>query len=272
MAENTFYDKMVERNIGMVTESEQKKLKDSCVAIFGAGGLGGVAAEVICRSGVGRIKIIDFSEFEPSNLNRQIFCFRSTIGQRKIDATENFLKDINPDLKLDKYPHDNERTMGDILKGVDVVILAVDKARACILISREARERNIPLVEAWAVPFFMVRVYTKNTISMEEAYDLPSKGKKLEDLTEKDLNKIRVGMLMSLQSMEGTQKFYTEEVISRIMRNENSTFAPFVWQNAVDMSLEAIKVLLGWGQIALAPKFALYDPLERRIPRQFVQK
>jgi molybdopterin/thiamine biosynthesis adenylyltransferase len=39
-----------------------------------------------------------------------------------------------------------------------------------------------------------------------------------------------------------------------------------VWFTAVLMALEALKVLLGWGSLALAPAFALYDPFEHRIP------
>ena len=90
------YEDMVDRNLGIINEEQQALLKNSCVAVFGIGGLGGIIVEILCRSGIGHIKIIEPDNLEPSNLNRHVFCFHSTVGMKKNDVAEKFLKDINP--------------------------------------------------------------------------------------------------------------------------------------------------------------------------------
>jgi len=268
-ASTDYYQEMTNRNIGLVTHEEQAKLKNSCVAVFGAGGLGGVVSEVLCRSGVGHLKIIEYGEFEPTNLNRQVYCFRSTLGKKKNEVTRDFLKDINPDVQLELYDKEELDNIKDILRSVDVVVLAIDKVRPCIVISRAARKLGIPVVESWAVPYGNVRVFTKDTISLEEAYALESLGKDIGQMTEEEFKRITLAMIKKfLRDIEGLDKFCTPLVLERMEKGENPTLAPFVWLNAVLMSLEAVKLLLSWGNVALAPKFVVYDPLLGRIPAQ----
>jgi hypothetical protein len=50
-----------------------------------------------------------------------------------------------------------------------------------------------------------------------------------------------------------------------VEKGEGTTFAPMVWLTSVMMSLETIKLILGWGDIALAPGFAVYDPFRHRM-------
>ena len=263
------YKDLTNRNIGLFTPDEQNKLKNSCVAVFGLGGLGGVVAEVLCRTGIGHLKIIEHGEFEPTNLNRQIFCFCSTLDKKKREVAGSFMKDINPEARVELYEKEDENNISDILKGAAAAVLAVDKVRACIVISREARRQGIPLIESWAMPYGNVRVFTKDTLSLEEAYKLPSIGKNAKDISEEEFKKIDAQMLNGfIQDIEGLPSFVTELVKNRMAAGENSTLAPFVWMNSIFMSIETIKVLLHWGDIALAPKFALYDPLLFRIPKQ----
>jgi len=74
------------------------RLRASRVAVFGIGGVGGHAAEALVRSGVGAIDLVDSDQVSVSNLNRQLFALRSTIGMDKVDAAKARLLDINPDL------------------------------------------------------------------------------------------------------------------------------------------------------------------------------
>jgi molybdopterin/thiamine biosynthesis adenylyltransferase len=268
MESEKLYRELVDRNIGFLTQAQQEVLKNSCVAIFGVGGLGGVAAELVCRYGVSRIKIIEETEFEPTNLNRQIFCFRETIGKKKIDVAEAFLKDINPHVEIEKYLKEDSSNIAQILKGVNIVLLCVDKSRACLLVSRRARAEKIPLVESWAIPYANVRVFTEKTISLEEAYGLPSIGREVEDISEGEFRQMDLRMLEVISQFEGIKSFYGQEAMQRILQGVNPTFAPSVWLNAVLMSLEAAKVLLNWGHIALAPEFSLYDPFSNQVPKQ----
>jgi molybdopterin/thiamine biosynthesis adenylyltransferase len=262
------YGELINRNIGLIDEAQQEVLKNSTIALFGLGGLGGVIAEIFARSGVGALKIVDYDKFEPTNLNRQIFAFRDTLGRYKTDVSEEFLKKINPEIKIEKFNEVNAQNVDQILKKSKVVVLAIDSAKPCIIISRAARKSGIPLVEAWAIPFANVRVITKDTPSLEEAYGLPTAGKDIDAITDEEFKNLKLHMLASLRKIKGVEEFYPPMAVERIMKGQIPSFAPLVWLTAVFMSLEAIKIILNLGKIARAPRFSLYDPFNQNIPLQ----
>ncbi|MCI5668635.1 MAG: tRNA threonylcarbamoyladenosine dehydratase [Oscillospiraceae bacterium] len=80
-----------------------QKLAASRVAIFGIGGVGGFTAEALARSGVGTLDLIDDDRVCLTNINRQIFATRKTVGKLKIDVAKERLLDINPDMTVNTY-------------------------------------------------------------------------------------------------------------------------------------------------------------------------
>ena len=56
-----------------------KKLKNSRVAVFGIGGVGGYVVEALARTGIGTLDLIDDDIVNYSNLNRQIYSERFTV-------------------------------------------------------------------------------------------------------------------------------------------------------------------------------------------------
>ena len=60
-----------------------EKLLQARVAVFGIGGVGGYTVEALARSGVGTLDLIDDDRGCLTNVNRQIFATRKTIGQSK---------------------------------------------------------------------------------------------------------------------------------------------------------------------------------------------
>ena len=82
------------RNFGLVTAEEMTRLLQSRALVLGCGGLGGYAAELLARSGVGSIRLVDNDVFDESNLNRQRFCSESMLGQRKVCVVRDALADI----------------------------------------------------------------------------------------------------------------------------------------------------------------------------------
>ncbi len=76
------------------------KLSRSHVAVFGVGGVGGYVVEVLARSGIGAIDIIDNDKICVSNLNRQIVALHSTIGKYKVDVARQRILDINPECEV----------------------------------------------------------------------------------------------------------------------------------------------------------------------------
>lgn len=82
----------------LLGKSAMKKLASSRVAVFGIGGVGGYTAEALARSGIGAIDIIDDDKVCLTNINRQIYATRSTIGKYKVDVAKERILDINPNI------------------------------------------------------------------------------------------------------------------------------------------------------------------------------
>ncbi len=62
-----------------------ERLRRAHVLVVGLGGVGAYAAEMICRAGVGRMTIVDADIVQPSNINRQLSPFTSTMGRPKAE-------------------------------------------------------------------------------------------------------------------------------------------------------------------------------------------
>lgn len=80
-----------------------EKLFHSRVAVFGIGGVGGYTVEALVRSGVGAVDLIDDDKVCLTNINRQIYATRKTVGKYKVDVAEERILEINPDVKVTKY-------------------------------------------------------------------------------------------------------------------------------------------------------------------------
>ena len=78
-------------------------LKNSRVAVFGVGGVGGYTVEALARSGIGTLDLIDNDTVCITNINRQIIATEKTIGMYKVDVAEERAKEINPDIIINTY-------------------------------------------------------------------------------------------------------------------------------------------------------------------------
>lgn len=118
----------LERTSLLLGEERLNKLKSSHVLIVGLGGVGAYAAENLCRSGIGRMTIVDGDVIHPSNKNRQLIALDSTMHQRKAEVVGRRLRDINPALQLtvlDEYLRD-ERLHDVVVAPYDYVVDAID--------------------------------------------------------------------------------------------------------------------------------------------------
>lgn len=87
----------------LLGKEAMEKLNNSKVAIFGIGGVGGYTAEALVRSGVGTLDLIDDDKVCLTNINRQIFATRKTVGKYKVNVAEERLHDINPDVIINTH-------------------------------------------------------------------------------------------------------------------------------------------------------------------------
>lgn len=89
-----------ERTIQLLGETKFNRLQAANVLVVGMGGVGSMAAEMICRGGVGKMTIIDGDRIMPGNLNRQIPATHSKLDRDKAKVMGERLMDINPGLEL----------------------------------------------------------------------------------------------------------------------------------------------------------------------------
>lgn len=138
------------RTVSLIGEEAVGRLENAKIAVFGLGGVGGFAAEALVRSGVGSLDIVDGDTVALSNLNRQIIALHSTVGMWKTDACEQRFLDINPDLKLRKFPLVfSEETAPQFDFGeYDYVVDAIDDVRAKVLLAVKCSEANTPIISS----------------------------------------------------------------------------------------------------------------------------
>lgn len=127
-----------------------QKLKDSHVAVFGVGGVGGYAVEVLARSGVGSITVVDNDRVDITNINRQIIALHSTIGQLKVDVIARRIADINPDCHVTAlhtfYLPSNADEID--LSAYDYVVDCIDTVAAKLELIRRCHELHVPIISS----------------------------------------------------------------------------------------------------------------------------
>lgn len=123
-------------------------LKNKKVIIFGLGGVGGQAAEALCRSGVGHLTLVDGDTVSESNLNRQIVALHSTLGKNKSDVLKERFSDINPEGDYISLPvFYGEKTAADFnFSEFDYVVDAIDTVSSKLLLIENAKKQNTPVI------------------------------------------------------------------------------------------------------------------------------
>lgn len=127
-----------------------EKLRKSTVAVFGLGGVGGYAAEALCRAGVGSLVLVDFDDVCPTNINRQIHAMCDTIGRSKVQLMAERLRKINPEAVIvpckDFYSAENSDFL--LSDKYDYVLDAIDSITSKLHLIGSCRERGLPIVSS----------------------------------------------------------------------------------------------------------------------------
>ncbi len=130
-------------------------LKGSRVAVFGVGGVGGYVVEVLARSGVGAIDVIDDDRVCLTNVNRQILATLSTVGKHKVDIAEARIHDINPRCIVRKYqtfylPNNADQFDFSLY---DYVVDCIDTVTAKLDLIYRCHDMNIPLLSCMGAAY-----------------------------------------------------------------------------------------------------------------------
>lgn len=124
------------------------KLANSRVAVFGIGGVGGYTVEALVRSGIGAIDIIDDDKVCLTNINRQIFATRKTVGKYKVDVAEERILDINPAIKVTKHRtfYSPETASEFDFSQYDYVVDAIDTVTGKLELVENAKKCGTPII------------------------------------------------------------------------------------------------------------------------------
>jgi molybdopterin/thiamine biosynthesis adenylyltransferase len=139
------------KNFRALTLAEQRKLCESRVLICGCGGVGGVLINLLSRAGVGTLRLVDGSTFAPSNLNRQWFCDTHALSRPKAEVANERVRAINPLIEVEAFSTrmDGDNA-GDLIRGMDLVVDALDDLPVRFLLAEAAKHAKIPFIHAAA--------------------------------------------------------------------------------------------------------------------------
>ena len=132
----------------LLGKEAMEKLRNSLVAVFGIGGVGGYVCEALVRSGVGAFDLIDDDKVCLTNLNRQIIATRKTVGQYKTEVMRERILEINPeaDVRIHNCFFLPENAEDFPFEEYDYVVDAVDTVTAKIELVMQAQEKNVPVI------------------------------------------------------------------------------------------------------------------------------
>lgn len=143
-------DEMYSRTKMLIGEEALKKLRNSHIIVFGAGGVGGYVIEALARSFIGELSIVDNDCFAHSNINRQILATQKTIGLSKVKVAKERVLSINPQCKvnaLEMFFLPQNSSQIDFSQ-FDYIVDAIDTVSGKIELAKKAQENNIPIISS----------------------------------------------------------------------------------------------------------------------------
>ena len=115
----------------------QKKIINSNVLIIGAGGLGCPVADLLARSGVGEIGIMDYDKVSLSNIHRQTLYTAKDVNKFKVDVVKKRLNLINKYIKINTYNRKaSEKSLNNIINKYDIIVDGSDNFKTKFLLNK----------------------------------------------------------------------------------------------------------------------------------------
>jgi molybdopterin/thiamine biosynthesis adenylyltransferase len=276
--ETELYEAIWDRSRLIFSDEDRARLKAATVSVNGLGGIGGIVAEQLVRSGIGHLKLSDPDVFEPTNLGRQLYATTQTLGKNKAAVAARRMRVINPYCKVDVYRHGLTRQNAfEILSGVDVVVDEIDVWSRGLLLHRAAKKMGIPLVHGARAGFpgnrWTVQVGIWNyrdfpeTKTREEANGLWTSRLAWEELTDDVLDKVDQDITRSMRQkireeiVKGNTSVFgnvtQEYLLSKLdgdlqepfrdnLFHKRAIFVQIPHTVGILTSLEAVKLIVGW--------------------------
>lgn len=141
-------DEQFLRTAMLLGEEAVETLRNSRVAVFGIGGVGGYTVEALARAGIGNIDVIDSDTVSRSNINRQLLATHSTVGMLKVEAAKSRILDINPDCNVRThgvfYTPDTADSFD--FSQYDYIVDAIDTVTGKLALVERAKAAGTPII------------------------------------------------------------------------------------------------------------------------------
>uniref|UniRef100_A0A1D2A1J0 THIF-type NAD/FAD binding fold domain-containing protein n=2 Tax=Auxenochlorella protothecoides TaxID=3075 RepID=A0A1D2A1J0_AUXPR len=136
------------RNVQFFGLPSQKRIAESFVVVVGLGGVGSHAAHLLLRSGVGRLRLVDFDQVSLSSLNRHCNATRADVGMPKAECLAAYFRQVMPEAQIEAVrAMYTEETEEHILAGnPDFVLDAIDNIDTKVALLVACRARGIPVL------------------------------------------------------------------------------------------------------------------------------
>lgn len=185
----------------------QRRLRDASVLIVGVGGLGSALAEMLCRAGVGRLRLLDADIVEQVNLHRQHLYTEADarLTLPKVQAAKAHLAEINAEVATEalvgRLCPDNALAM---LDGIDLALDGVDNWPGRFLLNDACVEANVPWVLAGVVKAEAVTmtIIPGQTACLQCVYDQPPPAELHETCAQVGVLGPAVGAIANIQAIE----------------------------------------------------------------------
>ena len=124
------------------------KLGRARIAVFGLGGAGSFAAEALARCGVASLKLVDNGIVSVTDINRQLYALRSTVGKNNVQIAKMRIRDIDEGILVNTYEtfYNNETAGMFDLKNYDYIIDAMNTVESKLLLIENAKISKTPII------------------------------------------------------------------------------------------------------------------------------
>ena len=128
----------------LIGKDNINKLHDKHVLLCGVGGVGSFVAEGLCRSGLGKITLVDYDIIDSSNINRQLMVDKDNIGEIKVEVLKRHLNKISDSevIAINKFIDDSF----DFEDRYDYVIDCIDTLTSKFILVKLADKYEIPII------------------------------------------------------------------------------------------------------------------------------
>ncbi len=253
------YDRAFCRNLGLVSEAEQSRLRHARVAIAGLGGVGGAHVQAMARLGIGALHLADLDTFDVANINRQLGASMETMGDEKVTVLERCARAINPQIEVRPFASGiGPANIAEFLDGVDVVIDGLEFFRIDVrrLLFRTCRERGIPVVTAGPIGYgAAVLVFTVDGVSFDEHFRIDDRMTRAEQLLAFGLG-LAPGLISDVDPARVD-----------IAGEKGPALISACLVCAGAAATETLKLITGRGRCAAAPSGVYYDVWRGRVHR-----